>query len=479
MKKLLQLCAFSLLLAFSANAQLADDSFAPNWTLKDINGNSHTLYNYLDSGYTVIIDVSATWCGPCWNYHNSGALEGLYHDYGPGTADNKVRVFFIEGDVATTSDNLRGIGSNTLGDWITGTPYPIIDLTSSTSSFNTNYKISYFPTVYAVCPNRQLFEIGQQSTAGLWSGLNSYCGNKIATTNNDPAIIGYSGNIDDCKTPVVKLKLQNMGKEVLTAASFTAEAAGLTPLVYNWTGSLAPYATADINMGTMPITKNTALTVKITTADDNTLNNTVERNILYGKLSQSKTAVVKVATDRLGAQTTWKITSNGVKLKEGGPYTNQNAPGVYPQADVTFNLPFNNCYKVEVFDSGNNGMTGANGNGYVRVEDLTGQELVSIDQFTASAYGIFKKDATSSNEELEPSVAGIFPNPSTGVFTVVSTQHDLEMSVQNFMGQTITVKNNANGGNYEFDLSNYPAGTYLLKVRNGAQLETHKMILVK
>jgi hypothetical protein len=78
MKKLL-FSAAMLLAGVSANAQLAPGSVAPNFTVSayqswlstagSSSNGSYSLYSYLDQGYTVFLDVSATWCGPCWNYH--------------------------------------------------------------------------------------------------------------------------------------------------------------------------------------------------------------------------------------------------------------------------------------------------------------------------------------------------------------------------------------------------------------------------
>jgi hypothetical protein len=167
MKKLSTIVVFVTLFAFSAFSQLPNGSTAPDWTMMDINGVEHHLYEYLEDGYTVVIDFSATWCGPCWSYHNSGALEELYINHGPAGMPNvspnttdDVMVFMIEGDANTTSADLNGTGSSTTGDWVTGTPYPIIDDASMTSA----YQIGYWPTIYTVCSNGIINESGQTTT---------------------------------------------------------------------------------------------------------------------------------------------------------------------------------------------------------------------------------------------------------------------------------------------------------------------------
>ncbi len=148
-------------------AQLPDGSMAPDWTMTDIEGNEHHLYEYLDNGYAVVLDFSATWCGPCWSYHLSGALEELYINHGPAgmpnvseTTTDDVMVIFIEGDESTTTEDLYGTGSNTTGNWVENTPYPIIDDHAQTSI----YMISAWPTIYTICQNGIINESGQIST---------------------------------------------------------------------------------------------------------------------------------------------------------------------------------------------------------------------------------------------------------------------------------------------------------------------------
>ena len=124
MKKKLLIAIVALFTFNNAQAQLPNGSIAPDFTLTDLDSVTHNLYSYLDNGYTVFIDFSAVWCGPCWGYHISGALEDLYMNHGPAGMPNvdpnttdDVMVFFIEGDGNTVAE-LNGNGSSTYGDWI-------------------------------------------------------------------------------------------------------------------------------------------------------------------------------------------------------------------------------------------------------------------------------------------------------------------------------------------------------------------------
>lgn len=167
-------CIAFLLNMDKALAVLPPGSTAIDWTHADLNGGMHNLYTYLNAGKQVYIDFSATWCGPCWNYHNSHALRDLYDQYGPN-GTNEVMVFFIEGDVSTNEACLYGpagcIGG-TQGNWVAGTTYPIIN--TLTSTIASQWQITYWPTIYTVCPStKKVYESGQKSKAAQYSYVNS------------------------------------------------------------------------------------------------------------------------------------------------------------------------------------------------------------------------------------------------------------------------------------------------------------------
>ena len=237
MKKQLLHLMFAMMGFTSVYAQIPDGSIAPNFTATDLNGVSHNLYNLLDSGYTVFMDISATWCGPCWNYHNSGALEQLYNEYGPN-GTNEVRVFFMEGDASTNLNCLYGTSGcvgGTQGNWVAGTPYPIVH--TQGPSIASSYQISYYPTIFCICPyDRKVYEAGQLSAGGHYDFHLSHCG--------PPALL-----IDESVTHV-KCFGTNTGAINITPSG------GVPPYTYIWSNGATTQDLSNIAAGTYSVSVN-------------------------------------------------------------------------------------------------------------------------------------------------------------------------------------------------------------------------------
>ncbi len=168
--------AFSFLITFSLKAQLPDGSIGADFTVTDINNNTHNLYDILDEGKSVILDLSATWCGPCWNYHQTHRLQDLYEDYGPNGTD-EIEIFMLEASYTTNTNCLygpSGCNGGTYGNWTTGVDYPIVNLTSSNGgNIKNDYALAYYPTLYMVCPGRKVYEVGQTSLQGWINRITS------------------------------------------------------------------------------------------------------------------------------------------------------------------------------------------------------------------------------------------------------------------------------------------------------------------
>jgi hypothetical protein len=158
MKKGLVLLVCGLFQVTLSYCQLTDGSTAPDFTFTDINGNTQNLYSYLNAGKYVAMEISATWCHPCWDYHETGVLDSLYnlHDM-PG--DQTWKVLFMEGDGNTTLADLQGTGTNTQGNWVGGSQYPIMNPSGVLlNDFISNYNNNFFPTLYIICPDKKVYQ---------------------------------------------------------------------------------------------------------------------------------------------------------------------------------------------------------------------------------------------------------------------------------------------------------------------------------
>lgn len=188
MKKTL-IVLFMSAMFFNTHAQLPNGSIASDFTLTDINGVTHHLYNYLDQGKTVIIDCFAAHCGTCWNYHNQHAIENLHLMYGPeGTENQDVIVLAVEQDAGNGTEELYGISGNTQGNWIEGTTHPVVNPEGSErTEFIQNYQVVYYPMVYAICPDRTTTLTGTQPTAVLYETVLS-CNTKTSVDAKEASV---------------------------------------------------------------------------------------------------------------------------------------------------------------------------------------------------------------------------------------------------------------------------------------------------
>ena len=236
MKQQLLVLLFAIMGWPSAYAQLPNGSVSPDWSATDINNGPHNLYTMLNFGYAVFLDVSATWCHNCWDYHNSGELEQLYDDYGPA-GTNEVRVLFVEGDPNTNLACLSGPAGcvgGTLGNWVTGTPYPIIH--QQGPDIADLYQINHYPAILMVCPtDKKVYEAGQLSAFELHDFYVSNC---------TPAALA----IEATSVTHVKCYATNTGAIDITVSG------GKSPYTYNWSNGVTTQDLTNIPAGTYTIT---------------------------------------------------------------------------------------------------------------------------------------------------------------------------------------------------------------------------------
>ena len=304
---------FSLLMilgAGSLRAQLAPGSIAPNFTGTDINGITWTLYDLLDQGKTVVIEITSTTDDASWNYHTTQTLENLYAAYGPDGTDEMV-VFLIEGDEDTNTDCLfdeAGCVGGTTGDWVTGTTYPIID----DAFIAETYEVNNFPTVYHICPNRIVNEIGLITNISEIYGFNSTC--DVVTGDNNAALLQYTGFEGPfCQeiTFAPSALFQNMGGDEITAASFTLSIDGAPSSTKTWVGSLNTYQIETITFDDITISSTANIGISVETvngvADEDPGNDAVSGQVTLALDVNNTIVTLEYTTDDYPAESYWEL----------------------------------------------------------------------------------------------------------------------------------------------------------------------------
>ena len=507
MKKLLLSTAI-LLAGVSANAQLAPGSVAPNFTVTayqpwlstagSASNGSFTLYDYLDQGYTVFLDVSATWCGPCWNYHLNGALEDIYAAHGPSgapgvssTTTDDVMVIWIEGD-GQTADATMLDGSGSIGNWIEPAAgnqiqFPMANPASAlANTINNDYAIAYFPTIYRICPNRIIEEVGQLGASALYATVPA-CP-PPASAPADVAALSYTGAAVHCEgayTPSVQI--QNNGTSPLTSATVTITQGGTTVSTGTYSGSLSTYGVANVTCSPIANFTGGAIVCTVTTAGDaSAANNAMNTNVAAAANAVSQYITVNISTDYYASETSWAIkSSTGATVAQGGGNWNDmttGQAGFTVQAPQLVTLNPSQCYTFEIYDSYGDGICCAYGDGAYSLVDANGTTIASGGEFGDIDTRAFKTGALGM-DELATIAMNVYPNPASSEVNVSfeATNNDYAVSLMDLQGRVIAAKNmtNLNGTQVvSFSTENVAKGSYIVTVTVDG-LTTTKNVVIK
>ncbi len=481
MKKITLLLA-SLFVTLTASAQLPDGTIAPNFTATDLNGNVHTLSEYLTANKTVILYISATWCGPCWNYHSSGALNDLYSSYGPDGSDEVV-ILFVEGDNTTTIADLNGTGPKTLGDWVTGSKYPIID----SRAVAQQYAITYYPTVYRICSDGIIKNIGALSPTSLRASINSGCDISLEGVQNNAFALPTENGI--CSTnSILNARVKNLGENVITSATIDLKEDGVVVRTANYTGNINRFQTKDVPFESFNFNETSTYTTTINNINGATPFNpaevVAEAEMVLAKLVPSE-VTIKVYTDAFPKEISWNIrNSANVIVANGGPYL--GLPGSVTPGGVDGNttkvhdvtLAADDCYSIELKDlygdgwsAGNtqHGLEVFNGDTSILLIDgeFNGKSLKKSNAITTTNYlGVADSNITKIN---------LYPNPTTGIVQI-NTLETVKITVVDMLGKVV-YENASVDAQTLINLSSFQKGIYVAKIIGENTTQTEKIIL--
>ena len=103
--------------------------------------------------------------------------------------------------------------------------------------------------------------------------------------------------------------------------------------------------------------------------------------------------------------------------------------------------------------------------------NAVGSDCVWIDDITFPRTCII----TNVEEVTEQKVTVLYPNPTTGSFTIELVEES-NISIYNMLGQQIMQLGKVSGLQH-FDMGNAPKGLYFIQIQNGNQTEVKKIIV--
>lgn len=478
MKKILLVLAV-IFYSLDLHAQLETGAVAPDWTMTDLNGNTHTLYDYLNDDKVVFLIFSATWCGPCWSYHNSTAMKDFYAAYGPdGT--NEAMVFFIEGDLSTTIADLEGTGGNTWGNWIQGTPFPIINMPNG--SVANSYRINYFPTVYGVYPDRFITEVGAAPLSGLTSFFN---GRKLATNPVEISLLEYEGARVACGGEAeVKVRVQNYGTETLTALEMDLinKATGVVVDSIRWEGNLDKYNFVGLG-SSIQLNERTDLIIEVRVPGMGSEESVQMEVSLFPEPEYFVPSIIAkfvVRTDGNASQNRFEVrdSKGSIVLEEKNLENNRTY-------EIIRNLRNNECYSFTIFDSTGNGL---GGNGFFQIQDNQGNIIYEGKEFEYEETVAFQRGTVSSVGDVAQHVENLllYPVPASERLNVSFYSGASEvytLTVRSLQGNLLYESRSETVPEGEFtrslDISAFPAGMYILTITDSGMGAIAKPFVVQ
>ena len=483
---------FNSFIVLPTIAQLPNGSIAPNFTITDIDGVQYELYDILDQGKPVLLDLFAVWCSPCWSFAEIGVFDDFNQVFG-----NSVFVVAVEADPSSPESSLFG-GSGSIGDWTDVIHYTLAndDLIGDSSLYN----VGYYPTIYLICPDRSISEIGQSSPQGSWTVQNladevfNYTCNPIEGVN--VGIQSYNSELNYCGNDKIEpvITISNTGLENLTSCTIEALNEGEVISSYDWVGVLPSQGfeqlvLEEISGDYEQVTFNIIASGDVLSSDDSlsvTFIPSIESHaFLY----------IDVNTDYYPGETSWKILdANGQEVMSGeylAGNDNSSGGGGF-DAGMTYNYTTtleSGCHTFIAVDENGDGQSSSTSGvsqGSIKITDADGLELLNISGNWGGYQSVtFEVNSGLELEDLFQESVTVYPNPTSKNANVAITllqSEDVTLRLINGVGQTVFLslsKMSAGQNIFELPLDALEGGFYVLNTIIGDRELTKKLNIIK
>lgn len=314
------------------------------------------------------------------------------------------------------------------------------------------------------------------------TGLTFIDGNVVNAV--DPYLSNYVKGLEKtiCGNLVdAKIVLSNGGTTTLTSATIPYNINGVEN-VFEWTGSLGFHEMDTITLNNLNLNDGiNTFSAQVVNPnnnqnDNNLLNNSIVKT--FFAITNGDAFELNLNLDCYADETSWKLVDlEGNLLFEGGNY--EKLDTAYT---VLTNFCLNEgCYDFYIYDSYGDGLTSTDcdtGSYFIRninQNQIVQQLLPENADFLYSDVQNFCFQ-TNNLQELLVSSTKIFPNPSSGKFTIYSTKNMNEVILVDIKGKELESFKHMNTKQFVIS-SQLSSGVYFVQIKNEEGMENIKIII--
>jgi len=289
-------------------------------------------------------------------------------------------------------------------------------------------------------------------------------------SNNDTSLLEISELNSACNATSVapEVTILNSGLDAITSLNFTYSVNGGATQDYNWTGNIASLETAVIQLDDINYTSQALNTVDVSIENDDFNENNNVSTTFDGIIESAGSVELTITTDQYADEISWEfLGSDGTVLESESLNAGDN------NQTLTFNYSFpDDCITFNINDSYGDGILGGGG---VSVIDNNGVEIYPFfGNYSEGATKPFNSDGILGLGDFNITSVAIYPNPANDIINIVNAENST-IEVYDVLGKLLISKE-AITAQEQLNISQLQIGTYFMKINNGSQSATKKLI---
>lgn len=309
-----------------------------------------------------------------------------------------------------------------------------------------------------------------EDTQGIVSGNETTPTVNPLVSNNDTSLLEISELFSECNATSVapEVTILNSGIDPITSLDFTYSVNGGATQTYNWTGSLASLETAIIQLDDINYTLQAVNTVDVSIENDDYNENNNVSSTFDGIIESSGSVQLTITTDQYADEISWEfLASDGTVLESESLNSGDN------NQTLTFDYSFpDDCITFNLSDSYGDGILGGGG---VSVIDNNGVEIFPFfGNYSEGATKPFNSNGVLGIGDFDFTSVSMYPNPANDRINIVNAANST-IEIYDVLGKLLISKEDISSQE-QLNISQLKTGTYFVKINNGGQTSTKKLM---